>query len=146
MLNESGDALYGLHKTAQQKPGVLGSNTKGKINVTHSALKNDADAKRDSFDEDEEYYNDEDEDEGLSEEEKGSQNDRGAQKIKEKRIRGQKKKFNRSKVFNRVVRGNVLDQAAILESDSSPAPDNFDPVESRPDVMSISDNIHGLSM
>jgi hypothetical protein len=33
-----------------------------------------------------------------------------------------------------------------LESDSSPPPDNFDPVESRPDVMSISDNLQGLSI
>jgi len=31
----------------------------------------------------------------------------------------------------------------MLESDSSPPPENFDPIESRPDVLSISDNIHG---
>jgi hypothetical protein len=49
-------------------------------------------------------------------------------------------------VFNRVVRGNVLDQAAVFESDSSPVPENFDPIESRPDVMSISDNLHVLSL
>jgi hypothetical protein len=33
-----------------------------------------------------------------------------------------------------------------MESDSSPPPDNFDPIESRPDVMSISDNLQGLSL
>jgi hypothetical protein len=139
---------------------TLGQSSKGKINVYHSHLKNDTkphslhpqNQHRDSFDDDHDQDNDDDYyDEEEEEEEKaadGEESDGGAQRIEKKHVRGQKKKrkFNKSKVFNRVVRGNVMDQAAILESDSSPPPDNFDPVESRPEVMSISDNLHGLSL
>jgi hypothetical protein len=100
---------------------------------------------QESFDNDA-YYNEEEEDENDNADEEDKESDRGAEKIEKRHVRGQKKKFDKSKVFNRVIRGNVLDQAAIMESDSSPPPDNFDPVESRPDVLSVSDNLHGLSL
>lgn len=82
----------------------------------------------------------------MSFEEGKSESEAGAEKIEKKRVRGQKKKFDKTKVFNRVIRGNVLDQAHMMESDSSPVPDNFDPVESRPDVISVSDNLQGSSL
>jgi hypothetical protein len=90
------------------------SQSKGRIQVTHTSAKNDrphaSQPNRDSFDESDEYYNDEEEDEDdESNEEEKNESDRGAERIEQRRLRGQKKKFNKSKVFNRVVRGNVLD-------------------------------------